>query len=182
MGLREQDLVELANVHGPGVERLLRWRFGSLLSAADREDVVAAALCRLWQHRDRYETHRPLLGLFWRVAYRAAVDMLRYQQRLPRDAGANVAEIPAAEPELVATDRALSHEPRRVVVEHMRRAMAELSPDERFLLEASLDGDPSWAARIARQTGQAAGTLRVRRHRAMNKVRRNMARMGYSVW
>jgi RNA polymerase sigma factor (sigma-70 family) len=182
MGLQEQDLVELANAHGPNVERLLRWRFGSLLSAADREDIVAAALCRLWQHRDRYETHRPLLGLLWRVAYRAAIDMLRHQQRLPRDEGANIADIAAAEPELIDAERDLSREPRRVVVEHMRRAMAQLSPDERFLLKASLDGDPSWAARIAKETGQAAGTLRVRRHRAMNKVRRKMARMGYSVW
>ena len=76
----DDDVLEMIlKTHGPPIVALLRQRFSGPLTATDLEDVLAAALFRMWQHRLRFDPERASLRVwFFRIAENVARDVFKH--------------------------------------------------------------------------------------------------------
>ena len=75
----ESALEFILREYGPAVRGLLARKYCGVLGEGDFEDVLAIALFRVWQHRERFDPGRASLkAWFYRIATNAARDVLRY--------------------------------------------------------------------------------------------------------
>jgi RNA polymerase sigma factor (sigma-70 family) len=67
---------------GRRIDSLIRGRFGNLLDADERQDLLQDALLKLWNRRDRFDENRGSIeGWFYLLARNQAIDYLRRRQR-----------------------------------------------------------------------------------------------------
>jgi len=131
-------------------------------------DVVQRAFLKVFVHVDRYEGRAAFSTWVGRIVSNEALVWQRERRRRERlEAHALVCapwrDDPPKPNDLFESKRAR---------ERMRRAMAALPPRDRELIEHTLDADRSTIARLGRETGVGARTLRSRLHRARGRLRR----------
>ncbi len=160
---------QLAAGDRKAMERLwIRWgrsfyavAMKALPSQEDAEEVVQDLLVKIWQKAWSYD---PALSQAYTWALMLLrgliIDRLRYLDRRPK-----FLSLDPAAPEL-ASPVHLSAEAR----EGLSRALAELSPAERDLLEAALFGSDT-QEKIAHGLGEPVGTVKSRIRQAMQKFR-----------
>jgi len=145
---------------GPPVYALGLRMLGSSESAEElTQDVFVAA----WRKGNAFDASRGRLSTWlMAIAHNVAVDRLRHEHGPSRPPLVFVGESPEAAPVL--------EEERLVGRETARRALLDVSPDERRLLvRAYLQG---WTAReIARADGIPLGTVKTRLRTALIKMR-----------
>lgn len=181
----ESVLEAILRADGPAVRGLLRQKFGGMLIAADFEDILAAALFRVWKYRDRYDPGRASLRVwYYRIAANVARDVLRYGWQKARQM-----EVPC-EPVVLASviDGGVTHnepEPQASGSSEMKRDLREvldLLPDAQRKIvmadAASRDGKVS-SQQLSSELGIPAATVRVYRRRAIERLRTEMDRRGW---
>ena len=208
MDTNQTEAGSLLQRYGFKVHRRLRSRFPSLTGDAI-DDVVAEAIARVWRrHRDKFadgppEAPRALLGYIVAAADRLAMDRLRYGVRIALVPPKLLTRIPERD-----TPQEGSEAPEELAAA-LRIAIARLAPLDQRVLRESMSPSPSgeWAISLAqslikerkmrvsrqifvserRNVGSEQweknlpALLRIRKCRALGKLRELMRNQGYSI-
>jgi RNA polymerase sigma factor (sigma-70 family) len=133
------------------------------------QDVVHDAFLAIWRAPEAYDPARGGFRTFFlSLVHHRAVDTIRREQRL-RDRNERAANLePAAGEDLAeaVTEEAFLHVRRKEV----REALADLSPDQRQVLEMAYFRGMT-QVEIAREIGIPLGTVKTRTFAAMRKLR-----------
>jgi DNA-directed RNA polymerase specialized sigma24 family protein len=189
---------QLLQMHGPVVSRVLQRQFPSL-SADIIDNLVVEAIARVSKQIDSGKpiAEKMVFPLILITAKRRAIDHLRYSPRLVFALPDLLEQAPAATP-------AEKEEPLGGMVSDLRAAMAALEPLDRRILRAATTSMPNepWTRTLAlellrenssknrnhdeatidaRELSKLRGKLRVRKMRAVEKLRRLMRRKGYDL-
>lgn len=184
----ESVLEAVLRTDGPAVRGLLRQKFGGMLNAADFEDILAAALFRVWKYRERFDPGRASLRVwFYRIAANVARDLLRYGWQKARQM-----EVPC-EPIVLASviddghhdvdhDETNPPDGNSTAMKRDLREVLDLLPDAQRKIvmadAASRDGKVS-SQQLSSELGIPAATVRVYRRRAIDRLRTEMDRRGW---
>ena len=185
----EGVLEVILRTHGPPILALLRQRFVGPLTAADFEDVLAAALFRVWQHRARFDPARASLRVwFFRIAENLARDVLKLGWHKARQLELSTEPMQLAEvidrrpsngePDTGPFD---SHPPvLRGPLELLRELVALLPENQRRIVLADADSRDGVVAShdLASELGIPPATVRVYRRRALERLRREIEQRG----
>lgn len=180
----EAVLEVILRTHGPPILALLKQRFAGRLTATDFEDVLAAALFRMWQHRARFDPALASLRVwFFRIAENLARDVLKHGWHKARQLETSTAPQLLAE----AVDRRPNGESNsaaddgelptlRVPSELLRELLALLPENQRRIVLADADSRDGVVAShdLASELGIPPGTVRVYRRRALERLRREI--------
>lgn len=79
----ERALAELLERHAPKITGDLRHRFRHQLQDPDIDEAVNRAAMKLWKNAHRFDGVQPFGPWFLRIAQRAALDILKGEQRDP---------------------------------------------------------------------------------------------------
>lgn len=172
------QLTEFLSHGGTTVRKLLQWKLPSL-SEGDVDDAVAEAIARIWSSRAKYNSGQPLFPLIYVVAKRVALDGLRkhkreqlFRQRLSVGL--------ASEGD---SDESDAHSTQLVM--DVRRVVQKLPGLDQKVLHAAVMFPQSdhWAKDLAEQLGDGVrpGMLRVRRIRAIDKLRATLREKGHEI-
>lgn len=200
----ESALEFILREYGPPVRGLLARKYCGVLGEGDFEDVLAIALFRVWQHRERFDPGRASLkAWFYRIATNAARDVLRYGWHKARSLevsyeAASLASVSVASPGAEAGDVFSSDEnetdtpekdshgddvenpEHEEVRQLLREVLATLSEKQRRIVladAASKEGKvPS--QELSDELGIPPATVRVYRRRAIEKLRKELDRRG----
>lgn len=192
----ENALEDVLREYGPPVRGLLARKYCGVLGEGDFEDVLAIALFRVWQHRERFDpTRASLKAWFYRIATNAARDVLRYGWHKARRLevsyeGASLASVsvdPAAEVSDVFSSEEddsdsddVENPEHEEVRQLLREVLATLSEKQRRIVladAASKEGKvPS--QELSDELGIPPATVRVYRRRAIEKLRKELDRRG----
>lgn len=182
----DEDVLEtILRTHGPPILALLKQRFVGPLTATDFEDVLAAALFRMWQHRVRFDPALASLRVwFFRIAENIARDVLKHGWHKARQLELSI------EPTLLAQviDRhrvggdsgvELDGGPPstlRVPPEQLRELLALLPENQRYIVLADANSPEGLVAsqNLAKELGIPPSTVRVYRRRALERLRREI--------
>lgn len=192
----ESALAELACLYGPRIEKAIRGRFQSF-NEHDAEDVVAEAIRRFWAWRARFDPAKARVGT---VLYKFATNVARERRACRRrweKAHAREEEyVDAVHESLRAYDteadrEALDPEPPSALLRAVAEIKGSLLPLEREIWEAYADaGDTDLnAGQLGIELGAKhndgvpipAGTIRVTKHRAKEKILRELAKRGFDL-
>ena len=186
----EEDVLEvILRTHGPPILALLRQRFVGPLTATDFEDVLAAALFRIWQHRALFDpTQASLRVWFFRIAENIARDVLKHGWHKARQLEKSTEQTLLAE----AIDRCPPDggsdsgsedgdlPTPRVRPEQLRELLALLPENQRRIVLADADSRDGVVAShdLAKELGIPPSTVRVYRRRALERLRREIEQRG----
>jgi RNA polymerase sigma-70 factor (ECF subfamily) len=154
--------------YGPRVKAYLL-RLG--LASAEAEEVAQEVMVAVWRKALSFDRAQasPATWIF-RIARNRRIDLFRRDQRAQLDAN-DPAFQPAGE---AAPDQAAEAAEREAQV---RRAMAELPPDQRDLVRRAFYEDQSHSE-IAAETGVPLGTVKSRLRLAFAKLKLKLADIG----
>jgi RNA polymerase sigma factor (sigma-70 family) len=176
----ETVLESLVGSLGPAIEATLTARFPMLRAYA--EDLLIESLYRLWVRRRDFDPEQGSLFVWWSaIAHNAARDLLRAGWQQARFLEAT---LEAGQLEQLSGDEAILPVERAGEAEQtFWEVFADLpDTDQRILLShARVNGEGPWAADLAGELGMTAGTIRVRRLRVMERLRKEMKRRGLAV-
>jgi RNA polymerase sigma-70 factor (ECF subfamily) len=194
----DEDVLDvILRTHGPPVLALLRQRFAGPFTETDFEDVLAAALFRMWQHRARFDPSLASLRVwYFRIAENTARDVLKHGWHKARQLEMSteplwLAEVVDHRGADGASDNSASdngavdgHAPElRVPPELLRELLALLPENQRRIVLADADSrDGVVASRdLASELGIPASTVRVYRRRALERLRREIEQREIAV-
>lgn len=182
----DEDVLEIIlRTHGPPILALLRQRFIGPLTATDFEDVLAAALFRIWQHRARFDPSQASLRVwFFRIAENIARDVLKHGWHKARQLELSTESQLLAE----VVDRRRPNgksgfDPNdgelptlRVPLELLRELLSQLPENQRRIVLADADSRDGVVAShdLANELGIPPSTVRVYRRRALERLRREI--------
>lgn len=187
----ESVLEELLRAHGPPVLALLRRRVNGTLTEADFEDVLAAALFRLWTHRQRFDAAKASLrAWFFRIAENVARDVLKHgwqkARQLERTIDFELVETAESRESTSSTDdgsRATESTSVLHLTNELLHELLALLPDlQRRIVLADAQSREGTAAsqQLAAELGIPASTVRVYRQRALQRLRLEFQRRGFA--
>ncbi len=186
----DEDVLEvILRTHGPPILTLLSQRFIGPLTATDFEDILAAALFRIWQHRARFDpTLASLRVWFFRIAENMARDVLKHGWHKARQLELSteptrLAEVidrrpPEGESDTGSEDG--DSPTLRVPPEQLRELLALLPENQRRIVLADADSRDGVVAShdLAHELGIPPSTVRVYRRRALERLRREIEQRG----
>lgn len=195
----EAVLEVILRTHGPPILTLLRQKFVGPLTATDFEDVLAAALFRVWQHRTRFDPALSSLRVwFFRIAENVARDVLRHGWHKARQLELSLEPLLLAEAVDRRTNGAVSlgeddgHSVHgrddgelsgdgpvptlRVAPEQLRELLALLPEKQRRIVLADAESRDGLVGShdLAKELGIPQSTVRVYRRRALERLRREI--------
>ena len=180
----ESVLETILRTQGPTVRAVLRSKFFGSLTDADFEDVLATALFRLWQSRERFDASKSSLRVwFFRIALNIARDVFKHGWHKARRLEQVVEPMFLADI-LPTTDRSTDDESSEPAVLLSSAALAELLallPDSQrriVLADAASAEGVVPSQQLADELGIPPATVRVYRKRALERLRREISDRG----
>lgn len=190
--LMEDDqaaLTEVLRRFGPSIAAAFRGKY-EVLNDQDIENVLAIALHRLWDARNRYDDSRASLRTyFFHIADNAACDVFKYGWHKARQLEVDYGEdndldaIPCpcgdpAGPQETARNRSPTRAER-----DLREIIEELPDSHRYIIwsDGCARDDVASSQKLADELGVAVTSVRVYRMRAMETIRRKMRERGHDV-
>lgn len=178
----EAVLEVILRTHGPPILALLKQRYSGRLVPTDYEDVLAAALYRVWQHRTRFDPALASLRVwFFRIAENIARDVLKHGWHKARQLETS---IETARLETAFDRHSMSHEidddsedvsrsTLRIPIEELRALLARLPDQQRRIVLADADSPDGLVSSqsLAKELSIPASTVRVYRRRALERLR-----------
>jgi RNA polymerase sigma-70 factor (ECF subfamily) len=147
------------------------------------EEAVQDAFVEMWRHASTYDAHTATV-MTWALGYvrHKAIDRVRHEQRRrPRTTdGTSAATVDAEEAGLVdetSTGDPIATAWAAAQSSEIRSALAELSPDQRQVLELAYFSGLS-QSEVAQEIGVPIGTVKTRTHRALALLRDLLATRG----
>ena len=167
----EQQLEQIIREHAAAVRDILIPRYRGGLGPNDIDDVVAIAAHRLWIHRAEFTRLRSPRAWFVRIADNVARDVLRFGWHKARQL-----EIAAEKSYLESfspADTAVAPAPDPERSRKVRELVEQLPEKQRKIIWAdALSRSGNIAAEdLARELDIPAGTVRVYRKRALDRLR-----------
>ncbi len=154
--------------YGPRVKAYLL-RLG--LESAQAEEVAQEVMVAVWRKAPSFDRAQASAATWiFRIARNRRIDLFRRDQRAQLDAND-----PAFHPAAEATPAEVAEAAERE--NQVRRAMAELPPDQRDLVRRAFYEDQSHSE-IAAETGVPLGTVKSRLRLAFAKLRLRLADVG----
>jgi RNA polymerase sigma-70 factor, ECF subfamily len=154
--------------YGPRVKAYLL-RLG--LESAQAEEVAQEVMVAIWRKAPSFDRGQASAATWiFRIARNRRIDLFRRDQRAQLDAND-----PAFHPAAEATPAEVAEAAERQA--QVRRAMAELPPDQRDLVRRAFYEDQSHSE-IAADTGVPLGTVKSRLRLAFAKLRLRLADIG----
>jgi RNA polymerase sigma-70 factor (ECF subfamily) len=132
---------------------------------SEAEDVLQVVFTRVWQDAARYDPAKGSVAS-WLLAWirNGAIDRLRRRDALRRASVQSASQAPAGhEDDVAPLDRSQERE-------KVARALAELPPDQRQVIELAYFEGMS-QTQIAQRLGEPLGTVKTRMRLGMNKLR-----------
>lgn len=131
---------------------------------SEAEDVLQIVLTRVWQEAGRYDPSKGSVAA-WLLSWvrNGSIDRLRRRDALRRATLHSVDLAPAGHQEQVAADASEEKE-------KLARAVAELPPDQRQVIELAYFEGLS-QTQIAQRLGEPLGTVKTRMRLGMKKLR-----------
>ena len=189
----EDALAGILRAYGPTIRGVLAQKYRGVLDHGDLEDVLAIALFRMWQHRERFDPKIGSLRVWlFRITENAARDVLKYgwhkarqlevscdQQVLSSlsDRSRNNGESVGGSD---SKDESESAEPVSEFAAIIREALDLLPDKQRQIVladAASRDGKVS-SQELSQELGIPPATVRVYRRRAIERLRTELNRRG----
>lgn len=131
------------------------------------EEVTLDVFHDVWRRASSYdEADGTVLGWIMNQARSRAIDRLRYEQRkkrVPAGAGTPMLPMPSSDPDDAMALKQQS--------QALRRAIADLTSDERQAIEAAFFSELTYAE-VAAQLNQPLGTIKTRIRSGLHKLRR----------
>jgi RNA polymerase sigma-70 factor (ECF subfamily) len=157
-------------------DRVYSYAARMLRDAAEAQDVAQEALVRLWQHRGQVgaDGARPWL---MRTTHNLCIDRLRKRRVRAEIADAETAMQRQAAPDPGPRQLVESSELGRVI----ENAMSSLAPADRAVL-VMREVQKLPYDEIATALGLPLGTLKARLHRARDRLRAKLTRIGVTPW
>lgn len=180
----EQVLDEILRLFGPSVLRVLGRRYQGVLRETDIEDVMSIGLFRLWTNRQRFDSGKASLKVwFFRIVENAARDVLKFGWHKARqlEAGGDAALLGVPQNDPVIVDRTAAA-PTGVQLD-LREIVADLPERQRLIVladAAAKDGVAS-SQLLGAELGVSASSVRVYRKRAMDRIRTELKKRGHDV-
>ena len=156
----------------PSIVRQLRPRFRTL-GKHDWEDIVQEGLHRIWGLRTSIDPSRFSRGYLYHVLRNAAFDWVRSRRS---QVAANWESLqPEHQPTQVPWPRPSS------LTRDVEQILGHFSSVDRAILRAFAEagGKGNWASRVAEELDLRPGTVRVRKLRIMQRVRKALEALGY---
>jgi RNA polymerase sigma factor (sigma-70 family) len=181
----ERVLEDVLRTCGPVVRSVLRRKYAGVLSLTDLDDVLAIGLFRLWIARERFDTAKGSLRVwFLRIADNAARDVLRHGWHKARQLETTVErdflETQVARQDVPDSDPPCEPGPELVAVREIVIGLPDMQ--RRIVLADSHSRDGSESSQhLAAELGIPAGTVRVYRKRALDRIRDELKQRGFSV-
>ena len=173
----------MLRLYGPAVATSLRRRY-FVLNEQDIEDILAAALYRLWTYRKRLDITRGAVAvLFYRIAentvrnlFKSGWHKVRLQEVTLDDAAAF---LQALESVPVEGERSNTGK----IQKDVQEIIDTLPAPYRYIViaDATAKDRVASADLISEELEIPVGTVRVYRNRAMAAIRRELRIMGYEV-
>lgn len=180
----QEVLERILRVHGPPILALLKQRFSGLLTPHDFEDVLGAALFRVWQHRLRFDPSLASLRVWlFRIAENIARDVLKHGWHKARQLELSLEPSHLA---MTVDRRAIDHNAPveadrnapelRISPALLRELLALLPENQRRIVLADADSPDGQVAsqQLATELGIPPSTVRVYRRRALERLRREI--------
>jgi len=136
----------------------------------DAEEVCNDVWLEVWTTAHQYDERMSFKRWLYNKARWRATDRLRQQEKEEIVLVGLGAELAAAQ---AGARSPGGSEARARQLEHVRRALAELSPEDRFLVEAYIAGITS--SDIAEQLGVKPNTVRMRFKRILSRFRKGLS-------
>lgn len=184
--LRRGDQTALADVlrlWGGTVKGVLLRKYRGAVCESDLEDVLSMALYRLWQARKRFDSDKGSLRTwFFRIAENGLRDVLRFGWHKARklETAVPVDQLAGRQPDASDGEAAAIDDDLRLA---LREALENLSePQRRIVVADAFSGNGSIAsADLAAELGLSAATIRVYRKRALETLRNELTKRGFST-
>ena len=174
----EAILEDVIRSHGGAVRAVMIGRYRGALGADDIDDVIAVAIHRLWRHRRQFTQLRSPRAWFLRIADNVARDVLRYgwhkaRQLEVRSEHGLIEAMPDHEP-ADHTDTTGTRHPELVAA--LREIVDDLPTKQRQIVwaDALHSHGPVSSDTLAAELGIPAGTVRVYRKRALDRIRKEL--------
>jgi DNA-directed RNA polymerase specialized sigma24 family protein len=183
--LRNGDQAALTDVlrrYGPKFEGWLKRELPFLQPFSD--DILAGGLVRLWDSRDWYDPAQMTLeNWFFRLCKCELCDLLKQAWHKARllERRANIEGLTYHPPaEGAAGDPPGELSPLGRDLAMILNGLSDL--DRTIILAwARAEGKDSWAAGLAEELGMSAGTIRVRRLRIFQTIRKALGTLGHTI-
>jgi RNA polymerase sigma factor (sigma-70 family) len=176
-------LEDLLRVVVPAVRGGLRREFAGQLDYHELQDVVIVGVRKLWKARLSYDPARASLEtLLYRIAHNEAVDMLRRRRLRPVPIGDRVVYGDVS-PSAARNGDDASDAPRSKLMSDLDTCLKLLSEPERKILlaDANSHDDVANSRTLARELGMSVSGVRVKRKRALAKLRELLDSLGHSL-
>lgn len=150
--------------------RLLNRKFGEGLSSEDIEDITAVSLAKVWNNRHRFDDSKgDFSGWFYVILRNSTLDFLR--RKAPK-----IEEVLKVVP-LVETEGS----PDAPLEVTMRQTIACLSERERKVLLPLFDSSGLSIGDLSAELRVSEGAVRQLRFRALQKLKRDLESVGYTI-
>ena len=191
----EHVLDDILRAFGPMILAVLGKRFDGILREQDLEDVLSIGLFRMWTSRRRYDGQKASLKVWlFRIVENAAKDVLRHGWHKARQleihsTAALTGTIdrtqsgnPTENGFQSTTEESAAQTPSQLQMD-LREIISELPAEQRTIIAAdssTKDGVASseW---LAETLSLSKSSVRVYRKRAMDRIRKELAKRGYDV-
>ena len=180
----ESVLETILRTQGPAVRAVLRSKFFGSLTEPDFEDVLATALFRLWQSRDRFDATKSSLRVwFFRIAANVARDVFKHGWHKARRLEQVVEPVFLAD--IVRTDDRSNEDdaslPELLLSSETLAELLAVLPDSQrriVLADAASAEGVVPSQQLADELGIPSATVRVYRKRALERLRREIDERG----
>lgn len=183
---RQEALEEILRLYGPSIIARLLKIYAGVLKFEDVEDVLSIALRKLWNNRFRYDDNkRSVRTWLFCIADNVAKDVIKSgwhrAQQLEQNPGEDWLEENIKAPEIVHnTEETPKGSKAKVDLQQVIQALPDVQ--RRIILaDGAARDDVASSEFLADELGIPAGTVRVYRSRAMDKIRTEMRKRGHNV-
>jgi RNA polymerase sigma factor (sigma-70 family) len=176
----------ILRAYGPRVGGWLRHKYAGRFGSQEIRDILAMALHKLWQERDRYDPAKASLrGYFFLIARCAAVDAIRQGRHSSH--GREILLGDRAD-RIAARERAPSEDAdleadaeRSQQVKDLSDCLDKLNESSRYIILADARSNDGVVASeiLARELSMSESAVRVARKRGLDRLREAMGKLGY---
>lgn len=183
----EDGLKQLLRRYGGKVKALLKKKFNTMLTQEDLDEVFYDAVHKVFKSIETYDENKgTLCGWFYRIAVNAALDLNRKEEKHQHET-INYEDIDL--PDENWQPDCLKEKPKSKSNQKTSRrqkdifSIIESLPElQKSIIKADiLCRGPASASYLAKKYGSSKGSIYTSRNKAIETIRKEMAKLGYSL-
>lgn len=176
----QEDIIQLWQ---PQLQLALKYKYEDIFNEADIEDIVAEAILRLWRSRESYdESKGSIRALLFKIADNFAKDILRSGWKKAKKIAIDIESYVAPCPSGNVVDVCLSESDKKRLKD-LKHIIDQLPKDQRYIIMADANARDGKADSeyLSDELQIPPGTVRVKRKRALDKIKEELRRLGHKL-